>query len=497
VLPHDPGRFILVDITNLAGEIATLALDVTNVYLVGYRVGNSSFFFRPDNADTRAALHYLFEGTSRFDLHCTARYGDIGNIARLPRESALGDIRLYIELGPYALDRAITSMNRYARRRTPLILHAVARGLIVCIQMVSEAARFRAIETAMSSRIESDIDYPPGHSIVGLENQWRPMSEALQRTTNGGVLANLTLERNDGVSYQVTEISWAIAIIALMKFDCRGPRQSPSPRELTPPPVGVIKLVTTKATSESEPICPDDFEPKVRILGPNGLCVDVKEDGYYNNGNPIQLRPCKSNGDQIQLWTFKKDGTIQSNGKCLASQGNNTPGDKIVIYDCMPGGDQFAWQVWDNGTIISKTGLVLAANSSASRTQLLAQLNEYTTGQSWLPTNTTEPPVYQIAALSGLYLHGLYLHAVPLPEKTLHADEVAVLLLDISDATEELSWWALYPDSSIRPDQQRKGCLAPPPTDPRETLRIVSCDPSSSLQTMAIRKRWNHYQSQH
>jgi hypothetical protein len=59
--------------------------------------------------------------------------------------------------------------------------------------MVSEAARFRAIETSMSSRIESDIDYPPGHSIVGLENQWRPMSEALQRTTNGAVLANLTL----------------------------------------------------------------------------------------------------------------------------------------------------------------------------------------------------------------------------------------------------------------------------------------------------------------
>jgi hypothetical protein len=69
----------------------------------------------------------------------------------------------------------------------------------------------------------------------------------------------------------------------------------------------------------------------------------------------------------------------------------------------MPGGDQFAWQVWDNGTIISKTGLVLAANSSAGRTQLSAQLNQYTTGQSWLPTNTTEPPVYQIAALSGLY----------------------------------------------------------------------------------------------
>jgi hypothetical protein len=77
----------------------------------------------------------------------------------------------------------------------------------------------------------------------------------------------VTLQQNDGVSYQVTQIRRAIAIIALMKFDCRGPRQSPSPRELTPPPVSVIKLVTTKATSESDPICPDDFDLRSASLG--------------------------------------------------------------------------------------------------------------------------------------------------------------------------------------------------------------------------------------
>jgi hypothetical protein len=124
-------QFILVDITNLAGEIATFALDVTSLYLVGYRVGNSSFFFIPEDGETRAALHYLFEGTSRFSLHCTAGYAGIGRVARLPSETGLGDIRLYIELGPSALDRAITSMNRYARAPSPMILHAVARGLIV------------------------------------------------------------------------------------------------------------------------------------------------------------------------------------------------------------------------------------------------------------------------------------------------------------------------------------------------------------------------------
>jgi hypothetical protein len=101
----------------------------------------------------------------------------------------------------------------------------------------------------------------------------------------------------------------------------------------------------------------------------------------------------------------------------------------------MPG-DQFVWQVWDNGTIISKTGLVLAANSSASRTQLSAQLNQYTTGQSWLPTNTTEPPVYQIAGLFGRYLH---------------ADGEAVLLLDYSDATEELTHGRLSGSSAATP----------------------------------------------
>jgi hypothetical protein len=111
---------------------------------------------------------------------------------------------------------------------------------------------------------------------------------------------------------------------------------------------------------------------------------------------------------------------------------------------------------------------VLAANSSASRTQLSAQLNQYTTGQSWLPTNTTEPPVYQIAGLFGRYLH---------------ADGEAVLLLDYSDATEELTHGRLSGSSAVTP--------AHPFSDGYSFFF------SFLRGAMAIRKRWNHYQSQH
>nr|GFA09982.1 lectin precursor [Tanacetum cinerariifolium] len=49
----------------------------------------------------------------------------------------------------------------------------------------------------------------------------------------------------------------------------------------------------------------------------DGQCVNVKDSQYYN-GNFIILGACE-NAQRNQLWTFKSNGTIRSNGKCLTS----------------------------------------------------------------------------------------------------------------------------------------------------------------------------------
>uniref|UniRef100_A0A0A9CBW2 Ricin B lectin domain-containing protein n=1 Tax=Arundo donax TaxID=35708 RepID=A0A0A9CBW2_ARUDO len=103
-------------------------------------------------------------------------------------------------------------------------------------------------------------------------------------------------------------------------------------------------------------------EPTTRILGPGGMCVDVRY-GLYLNGSTVQLWPCKYNYVN-QLWTFRMDGTIRSNGKCLTSRGN-TSGDTVVVDDCprLPT-DRVVWELQDDGTIVLKRsgGLVLSVD---------------------------------------------------------------------------------------------------------------------------------------
>ena len=52
------------------------------------------------------------------------------------------------------------------------------------------------------------------------------------------------------------------------------------------------------------PACAE-AEPTVRVAGMEGRCVAVPN-GWYHNGNQVQVWPCKSNGDADQLWTFKR-----------------------------------------------------------------------------------------------------------------------------------------------------------------------------------------------
>nr|prf ricin E B [Ricinus communis] len=209
-----------------------------------------------------------------------------------------------------------------------------------------------------------------------------------------------------------------------------------------------------------------DPEPIVRIVGRNGLCVDVR-DGRFHNGNAIQLWPCKSNTDANQLWTLKRDNTIRSNGKCLTTYGYPS-GVYVMIYDCNTAAtDATRWQIWDNGTIINpRSSLVLAATSGNSGTTLTVQTNIYAVSQGWLPTNNTQPFVTTIVGLYGMCLQ---------------ANSGKVWLEDCTSEKAEQQW-ALYADGSIRPQQNRDNCLTTDANIKGTVVKILSCGPASSGQ---------------
>ncbi|EEF30192.1 ricin-agglutinin family protein [Ricinus communis] len=451
-------RFVLVQLTNQAELSITLAVDVTNAYVVGYRAGNNAYFFQPDNPEDAEAITHLFT-----DAQTRQTFAFGGNYDRLEQ---LGGLRENIELGNGPLEDAISALYYYSTGGTQL--PALARSFMVCIQMISEAVRFQYIEGEMRTRIRYNRRTAPDASVIRLENSWGRLSTAIQESNQGAFASPIQLQRRNGSRFDVYDVSILIPIIALMVYRCA-----------PPPSLQLPYLIKQVVPMFNDDVCVDP-EPTVRIVGRNGLCVDVR-DGEFHNGNPIQLWPCKSNTDANQLWTLKRDNTIRSNGKCLTTYGYS-PGVYVMIYDCNTAvTDATRWQIWDNGTIINpRSSLVLAATSGNSGTTLTVKTNIYATSQGWLPTNNTQPFVTSIV--------GLY-------DLCLQANSGNVWLEECASNRAEQQW-ALYADGSIRPQQNQDNCLTSDASTQGTIVKILSCSPGSSGQRWMWKNDgtiWNLY----
>ncbi|KAJ4824815.1 hypothetical protein Tsubulata_008601, partial [Turnera subulata] len=127
----DNERFLLVKLSNSPDTTITLALDVTTANVVAYRTGYESYFF---NDTSNLGFSNLFNGTNKKWLSFGSEYSQL--------EKAAAATRQVIDLGISSLSGAITTL--YVSNRTPE--KSLASALIVVIQMITEAARFRYVE---------------------------------------------------------------------------------------------------------------------------------------------------------------------------------------------------------------------------------------------------------------------------------------------------------------------------------------------------------------
>ncbi|THG07608.1 nigrin b-like [Camellia sinensis] len=148
-------RFVLVGLIN--GDTVTLAIDVVNLYLVAFSGANNKSFFFKDA--TTLQLKNLFVGTTQTKLSYTSNYSILEKQSK-PRDQ--------LPLGPTPLANAITSLWHGG---------SVAEPLLVVIQMVSEAARFRYIEEQVRKSITQKNTFTPKGLIVTMENEWGSMSK--------------------------------------------------------------------------------------------------------------------------------------------------------------------------------------------------------------------------------------------------------------------------------------------------------------------------------
>ncbi|GMI96085.1 hypothetical protein HRI_003277800 [Hibiscus trionum] len=435
--PTDPQQYVMVEFFSGPFLTVTLALNASNAYVLGYRPGweSRSYFFTDVPTDARNAL---FPDTERVSLPFTGRY------EALERAAGVGD-RREILLGIGVLNQYSSSLN-YMNPFTNSNL--IAKALIGCIQMVSEAVRLRNIQQRMLALAAPRADgsfgvfYPDG-LMLEYENKWEEISSAIQSATDGIFGTPVRLEYGGGQKLVLSTVREVVFTIAMMPAVC-GNSILRMPTASSP---SLSMSMTSSGLKDNGDTCERVLAPTSYIIGQNGLCVDVYNRNY-TNGNKIILWECGKN--QVnQLWTLRSDdNTIRSGGKCLTHP--YASGDNVMIYDCntaVPGTTK--WEIHSDGTIRSPIfGLVLTGNKDRTYKKsglinLVAEANAYGSNQAFYATNNTKPAFTTIVGYKGLCL----------------VTSDGLVWLDNCVSHDAGQHWTIYPDWTIRPRTDKKECL--------------------------------------
>ncbi|GMP97776.1 hypothetical protein CsSME_00045903 [Camellia sinensis var. sinensis] len=135
-----------------------------NISLAFSSANSQSYFFKDA---TSLQLKSLFVGTKQTKLSYTSYYDS------LEKQSKKRD---QLPLGPTPLADAITRLWNG---------RSIAEPLIVVIQMVSEAARFKRIEEQVHKSIIDRNTFTSKGLIVSMENEWSAMSKQVQLSEDG------------------------------------------------------------------------------------------------------------------------------------------------------------------------------------------------------------------------------------------------------------------------------------------------------------------------
>ncbi|THG01784.1 ribosome-inactivating protein PMRIPm-like [Camellia sinensis] len=183
----DENRFVLASLINGIGYTVTLAIDVVNLYLVAFSGANNKSYFFDDV--TALQLDNLFVSTSQTRLAFNGSYISLENQPGARKRDQL-------PLGPTPLSDAITRL---------WFGGSVGEPLIVVIQMVSEAARFKYIEEQVRKSITAGNTFTPKGLIVTMENEWGSMSKEVLLSPDGERFTNSVQLKDD--NYQILTIN--------------------------------------------------------------------------------------------------------------------------------------------------------------------------------------------------------------------------------------------------------------------------------------------------
>ncbi|XP_062105106.1 ribosome-inactivating protein cucurmosin-like [Humulus lupulus] len=164
VLPAESDkRFVYATLYNKHVNI-TFAIYAVNAYVVAYQVDaveKRCYFFEEFPSDSKAGV--FDQCPQKKALNFPTTYGSLGDREKTP-------------LGFEPLSHCLYTFNKFDGTGDDTDLR---KGLLVVIQMVSEAARFIYIEQKMVNKFKPEGD------IISHENKWEDLSKQIQESKNG------------------------------------------------------------------------------------------------------------------------------------------------------------------------------------------------------------------------------------------------------------------------------------------------------------------------
>nr|AAO15531.1 ribosome inactivating protein Euserratin 2 precursor [Euphorbia serrata] len=193
-------KYLLVNLINYDSQLSiTLAVTVVNVYVIGYKSAGNSFFLKDAPSDAKTLL---FQGTNKITLSSVdSNYNNLGD-------------RSKVGLGIGPLSRSIDTLNKF---NGVSVNNVFKESLLVVIQMVAEAARFKFIQL----KIENNLldEYKPKNDTISYENNWEKLSEQIQLSgTDGKFKKPVTLLYANGTDKIVSTVAQVKPDISILLY---------------------------------------------------------------------------------------------------------------------------------------------------------------------------------------------------------------------------------------------------------------------------------------
>ncbi|XP_062086583.1 ribosome-inactivating protein gelonin-like [Humulus lupulus] len=209
-------KFVYATLHNDAGVSITFALNAVDAYVVAYQVNggqNRCNFFKEFPADSEALV---FHKCLKTGAGLPSSYGELGS-----REKT--------QLGFVPLSLCLNSFENFDGTGNT---KDVRKCLLVVIQMVAEAARFKYIQGKMVAE-----GLFPGEDITLLENAWSLLSTAIQNSKDG-TFSPIQLRDEKYVLQSVTmvdEVKDRMGLLLALKTPLEKPSKNPSKNPLEKP----------------------------------------------------------------------------------------------------------------------------------------------------------------------------------------------------------------------------------------------------------------------